>query len=157
MTDLRSGGGCGLRLLFLKPFGLGALRSAESGLLEGQDPRTSVLTLAPYSRPYLTSPRARIDPSGGLFGPSQAALTVDGALWRGPERSGGAYYMELGPGPRYEDPVPLTDLTPRSGVPPSPSGLTSCPRRGLETDTTTEHATSWPRGQYPEPEGLQEH
>ena len=40
------------------------------------------------------------------------------------EPSGGALrgqvgptIMELGPGPRYEDPVPLTDLTPRSGVP----------------------------------------
>ena len=62
VTDLRSGSGCGLRLLLLKPFGLGALRSAESGLLEGQDPRTSVLALAPYSRPHLTSQ----GPSRGL-------------------------------------------------------------------------------------------
>ena len=54
---------------------------------------------------------------------------------------------ELGPGPRYEDPVPLTDLTPGIRSASSSVGAYLVPE-GLQTD---EPKTSSPlaEGQYP--------
>ena len=69
----------------LAPPELEALRFPESGLLEGQDPRTSVLALALNSRPNLTSQEP--------FEPSRPQICLDARLgWvrRGPNRPPGA-------------------------------------------------------------------